>query len=96
MVRQKFVVPRPAQPSLICRGNPWLEDGNIVLQAESTRFKVLRSILCGHSSVFRGLLEIPQPEGQELVDGAPIVHLSDSADEVKRVLRAMFDYRWVT
>jgi len=57
---------------------------------------VLRSILCRHSSVFRGLLEIPQSEGQELVDGVPIVHLSDSADEVKRVLRAMFDYRWVT
>ncbi|KAJ7018360.1 hypothetical protein C8F04DRAFT_1303474 [Mycena alexandri] len=33
----------------------WFDDGNVVLQAENTRFRVHWSLLCLHSSVFRGM-----------------------------------------
>jgi len=43
------------------RGDPWLDDGNIILQTGSKQFRVVRSILSASSSVFRDMFSIPQP-----------------------------------
>ncbi|KAF7974530.1 hypothetical protein HWV62_11996 [Athelia sp. TMB] len=75
----------------------WYDDGNIILQAENTQFKVVKSILQRNSSVFKDMLSLPQPTSSdtELVEGCPVVHLSDSADEVRYVLKALFEREYV-
>ncbi|KZP02293.1 hypothetical protein FIBSPDRAFT_686775, partial [Athelia psychrophila] len=69
----------------------WYHDGNVVLQAEGTRWKVHQGILAESSSVFRDMFSIPQPPSRdtELVEGCPVVQLSDTAKDVECVLQAI-------
>ncbi|KAF7968201.1 hypothetical protein HWV62_31623 [Athelia sp. TMB] len=81
----------PTLASVPVRSDVWYEDGNVVLQAEGTLFKVHKSILAESSSVFKDMFGIPQPPstGADLIEGCPVVHLSDKADEVKYILQAL-------
>lgn len=74
------------------RSDIWLEDGNIIIQAETTQFKVYRGVLSMHSSVFKGMLSTPQPssEAEGTVEGCPVIYASDSAVDVAIILRALF------
>lgn len=78
-------------------GDIWYEDGNIVLQAEHTQYKVYRGILAKSSPVFEDMFSFPQPPASEveMVDGCFVVHLSDSAEEVRYILQALFERRCV-
>ncbi|KAJ7023079.1 hypothetical protein C8F04DRAFT_1135592 [Mycena alexandri] len=69
----------------------WFEDGNIVLQAGDSQFRVYRGILAVRSHVFQDMLSFPQPPDSDLVDGCPLVHLPDSEIEVCFFLKAIFD-----
>lgn len=51
-------------------GDPWFEDGNIILMPESgskhsseaqVAFKVHRGMLARHSEIFQSMFDIPQP-----------------------------------
>ncbi|KAJ7719927.1 hypothetical protein B0H16DRAFT_1794101 [Mycena metata] len=56
----------------------WFEDGvggNVIRQVESTQFRLKKSVLSMHSSVFRGMFLLALPE-DETVDGCPVVVLS--------------------
>ncbi|KAF7974951.1 hypothetical protein HWV62_11013 [Athelia sp. TMB] len=77
------------------RSDIWYDDGNVVLQAQNTQFKVYRGILAQSSPVFKDMFMIPQPpiEDTQLVEGCPVVCLSDSAEEVRYVLRALSGQR---
>ncbi|KAJ7465228.1 hypothetical protein FB451DRAFT_1262977 [Mycena latifolia] len=55
--------------------------GDIILQAESTQFRVNRDILALHSS----------PPNEETVEGCPIVEMSDSAKDVELLLTALYN-----
>ncbi|KAJ7611816.1 hypothetical protein FB45DRAFT_1009626 [Roridomyces roridus] len=68
----------------------WFEDGNIVIQAENSQFRVHRGILAACSAVFKDMLSFPQPADVELVEGCPVVHLTDAPTEVTVFLRAIF------
>ncbi|KAI0783930.1 hypothetical protein BC629DRAFT_1518202 [Irpex lacteus] len=71
----------------------WFEDGNIVLVAEGTGFRVHRGVLSRHSEVFRDMFLVPQPaEGEETIEGCPVVRLTeDGAEEVALVLEILYD-----
>ncbi|KAJ7500456.1 hypothetical protein B0H11DRAFT_1855927 [Mycena galericulata] len=69
----------------------WFEDGNIVIQAGNSQFRVYRGILAARSSVFQDMLSFPQPPDSELVEGCPLVRLTDSEMEVGVFLKALFD-----
>ncbi|KAJ7225241.1 hypothetical protein B0H12DRAFT_1193319 [Mycena haematopus] len=69
----------------------WFEDGNIVLEAGNTQFRVYRGILAARSTVFQDMLSFPRPPDSELIDGCPMVRLSDSGRDVTVFLRAIFD-----
>ncbi|KAJ7829985.1 hypothetical protein B0H14DRAFT_3143701 [Mycena olivaceomarginata] len=69
----------------------WFEDGNIVLQAENSQFRVYRGVLAARSCVFQDMLGFPQPSDSELVESCPLVHLPDCAGEVTTFLKAIFD-----
>ncbi|KAJ7718952.1 hypothetical protein DFH07DRAFT_761337 [Mycena maculata] len=71
----------------------WFEDGNLVIQASNTQFRVYCGILTVCLPVFQDMFSFPQPPaaGSELVEGCPIVHLPDPEWEVTPFLRAIFE-----
>jgi hypothetical protein len=79
-----------SQPHNCVHGEPYFDDGNIILQAGSTHFKVYRGILSAHSEVFRAMFTIPQPANEIISDGCSIVRLSDSAKDWHHVLHALY------
>ncbi|KAJ7650830.1 hypothetical protein FB45DRAFT_997611 [Roridomyces roridus] len=78
------------RPDLV-RSEIWKPYGDTVLQAQSTLFKVNRTILVEHSSVFEGMFSIPQPHSAETIDGCPMVELSDTAQDIELLLAALYD-----
>ncbi|KAJ7689849.1 hypothetical protein B0H17DRAFT_904472, partial [Mycena rosella] len=68
----------------------WFEDGNIVIQAGNSQFRLYRGILAARSPVFQDMLSFPQPSDSELVEGCPLVRLPDVAIEVTAFLKAIF------
>ncbi|KAJ6550509.1 hypothetical protein B0H10DRAFT_2084607, partial [Mycena sp. CBHHK59/15] len=57
-------------------------------------FRVYRGILAARSPVFRDMLALPQPDDAKMLDGCPVVHLSDSAADTMYFLKALFDYEF--
>lgn len=68
----------------------YFEDGNIVVAAESTIFRLHRGILSFQSDIFRDLFAIPQPAQVDTVDGCPLVCLQESAYEMKWLFLAIY------
>ncbi|KAJ7753408.1 hypothetical protein DFH07DRAFT_774153 [Mycena maculata] len=56
----------------------WFEDGNLVIQAGNSQFRVYRGILAARSPVFHDILSIPQPADAELVDSCSLRFLNPS------------------
>ncbi|KAJ7689843.1 hypothetical protein B0H17DRAFT_983461 [Mycena rosella] len=69
----------------------WFEDGNLIIQAGTSRFRVHRGVLAARSPVFQDMLSFPQPPDAELVEGCPAVRLHDSATDVTVFLKVIFD-----
>lgn len=72
----------------------WLEDGNVVIVAQDTAFRVHRGLLSRHSEVFSGLFTLAQPDDQALTeryDGCPVVRVPDSSHDFRHLLRALYD-----
>ncbi|KAF8216883.1 hypothetical protein K438DRAFT_1658392 [Mycena galopus ATCC 62051] len=74
----------------ITRSEEWNRDGSLVLQAANTQFRVHWSILARHSSVFCDMQGLPQPPGQDTVEGCPVVELSDDPEDVQYLLKALY------
>lgn len=93
--RKRTDEPETAAEPLV-RSETWFHDGNIVLQADQTQFKVHKGILAANSTVFADMFSIPQPpSGVQLAEGCNVVHLSDSAVDVTYVLEALCKRRYV-
>jgi BTB/POZ domain len=77
----------------------YFPDGNIILEAGTTHFRVSRGILAARSPVFKEVLSLPQPKEGGVdgkVDGCDVVHLfGDDPQEVTYFLRAIYDSRCV-
>jgi hypothetical protein len=72
--------------------NLWFNDGTIVLRAEKTIFRVYAGLLASQSSVFKDMLEFPQPSGSsETIEGCPVVTLHDSAQDLQNFLRVLHE-----
>ncbi|KAJ6509142.1 hypothetical protein C8R47DRAFT_10947 [Mycena vitilis] len=69
----------------------WFEDGNLVIQAGNSLYRVFRGILAARSPVFADMHSLPQPIDSELVEGCPVVHLHDAPTEVTAFLKAIFE-----
>ena len=78
--------PRPGTRSV-----PWFDDGNVVLEAEQTQFRVYRGILSANSVIFKDMFSLCQSGEEGEVEGCPLVHLSDSAQDVQIVLEVLHD-----
>ncbi|KAJ7633425.1 hypothetical protein DFH06DRAFT_1004367 [Mycena polygramma] len=68
----------------------WFEDGTIILEAECTQFKVFKGILAANSTVFNDMLVVGSiPDTNEMVQGCPVVHVYDTALDLKHFLKAL-------
>ncbi|KZT07954.1 uncharacterized protein LAESUDRAFT_698022 [Laetiporus sulphureus 93-53] len=68
----------------------WFIDGSIVLVASGVAFRVYKGLLAHHSDVFRDMFTVPLPEDEESIDGCPVVHLCDSSEDLRHLLRVIF------
>jgi hypothetical protein len=89
--RRRTSSAQETNPNPITRSDIWFEDGSVVLQVELKQFRVHRTMLARHSTVFKDMFGIPQPQGEAAIEGCPIVHLSDTAEDVCHMLMALYD-----
>lgn len=79
----------------------WFPDGNIILVARAVGFRVYQGLLAYHSPVFSDMFSLPQhtlpqpslsqPDGVPSVTPngePPLVHIADSPEDLRHVLRA--------
>ena len=73
--------------------NIWFDDGNIVLRTKTKQYRLHRSVLSAHSTVFRDMFGVPQPADQNiLIDGCPVVDVTDQARDWDALLNAMYGF----
>ncbi|KAJ7634046.1 hypothetical protein B0H17DRAFT_961498 [Mycena rosella] len=70
----------------------WFDDCSLIIQAETTIFRISREFLAIHSPIFRDMLSLPTPRDAERMDGCPLVCLPDSAEDVTVFLKALLYY----
>ncbi|EKM54767.1 uncharacterized protein PHACADRAFT_258837 [Phanerochaete carnosa HHB-10118-sp] len=82
--------------SLMRSGEVWYDDGNVVLQAGDTLFKVYRGVLSRESPFFRDMFSLPQSDAAtaECYDGCPIIPVHDKPVEMKKFLTATHNYEY--
>ncbi|KAF6759127.1 hypothetical protein DFP72DRAFT_1167029 [Ephemerocybe angulata] len=71
----------------------WYHDGNIVLQAGNTQFKVHQGLLERQSIVFSELFSQPRKPGERTVEGCRVVDLEESEGDVQLLLTALYEPR---
>ncbi|KAF7296530.1 BTB domain-containing protein [Mycena chlorophos] len=84
-----------AAPDDVTRSSEYFfDDGNIILQVESTQFRLHKTVLAMHSTVFRDMFTVPLPADEPLVDNCAVVVLSgDSPEDWNHLLSAMYPIR---
>ena len=65
----------------------WFDDGNLILTGRDTGFWIYRGLLASQSTVFSDMLLSSSPSAEETLDGCPIVHVSDSPEDLVHFLR---------
>jgi hypothetical protein len=79
--------------------NLWFDDGSLVIQASTVRYRVHRTILCRHSAIFRDMVAMPQQDGpsnsEHTFDGCPLVRMMDSPDDLTMLLEAIYNPEYV-
>ncbi len=79
----------------------WFLDGNVVLATDSLLFRVHKSFLSLHSSVFKDMFDLPfvapgdvedQNTAEVAYEGLPLVALAgDKGEDVAHLLRAAYE-----
>ncbi|PCH40111.1 hypothetical protein WOLCODRAFT_68391 [Wolfiporia cocos MD-104 SS10] len=79
------------------RGDPWFEDGNIILLTNEPciAFKVHRGVLARHSEIFQSMFELPPMTtgpNAEVLEGCPFVRMYDPPAELSSLIKTLYDY----
>ena len=67
----------------------WFPDGNIVIVADKTAFRVYRGLLALQSTVFADLFTASSPRPEESYEDCPAINLTDSPQDVTHLLRVL-------
>ncbi|EAU85722.2 hypothetical protein CC1G_12438 [Coprinopsis cinerea okayama7 len=81
--------PEPHQP--IHSSHFWYKDGNLILQAENTQFRVHKSILAAQSPVFRDMFSLPQATIENPSDPPVVVLEHDSSVDWELFLSSVYN-----
>lgn len=73
----------------------WYPDGNLIIHAGASIFRVFRGILAEKSPVLEGLLSPRSLETFAVLDGCPVLTVSYASDEITHFLAAIFKPRCV-
>lgn len=75
-----FLMTSPPSQCISRSADFWFDDGNLVLQVETTQFRIHRGLICANSFVFRDMHTLSQPEDGNSVDGCPVVQLQGDTE----------------
>ncbi|KAF9568811.1 hypothetical protein CPC08DRAFT_739622 [Agrocybe pediades] len=80
----------------IRKGEPWFEDGNIVLittREDSTAFRVHRGVLSRQSEIFNDMFQMPQSltDVTATYEGCLVVNMHDLPSELSNLIKALYD-----
>ncbi|KAI1795319.1 hypothetical protein LXA43DRAFT_1178792 [Ganoderma leucocontextum] len=67
----------------------WFNDGNIVLVAHGTAFRIYRGLLAEQSTVFSDMFASSTSSPDETFNECPVIHLSDSPHDLAHLLRVL-------
>nr|VWP01114.1 Cytochrome P450 51 [Ganoderma boninense] len=67
----------------------WLPDGNIILVARAIGFRIYRGLIAAQSTVFEDMFASSSTDANEIFDGCPVVHLSDSPEDLVHLVRVL-------
>ncbi|KAF7315146.1 BTB domain-containing protein [Mycena indigotica] len=82
----------PLEPTTITRSDIWHMDGSVILQALTTQFRVHWGLLTMHSTVFKDMYALPQPNASEpTVEGCPVVEVHDDPVDLQNLLKALYN-----
>ncbi|KAF9013407.1 hypothetical protein BDQ17DRAFT_1386956 [Cyathus striatus] len=77
------------------RGDPWFEDGNIILMTDElssrTAFRLHRGVLARHSEIFRDMFTLPPTTEVETYDNCQVVYMYDHPVELSILVKALYD-----
>ncbi|KAI4294232.1 hypothetical protein K525DRAFT_274502 [Schizophyllum commune Loenen D] len=68
----------------------WFDDGNLVIQTGLALFRVHKSVLAIHATVFRDMVSFPAPASQETYEGVQLAVFQDDAQDMRHFLRALY------
>ncbi|KAJ3546706.1 hypothetical protein NM688_g5487 [Phlebia brevispora] len=74
----------------------YLKDGDVAITAQHSDgslhvYRIDKAFLSRFSPVFADMFAMPNPSTVETYDGAPVVHLTDRAEDVEAFLAALYD-----
>ena len=78
--------------SLLVKGlNTRLEGGDVILQSSDLiSFRVHKSTMVISSPFFKDLFSLPQPHDGEVIDGLPVVHVSEDTEVLYSLLTLLY------
>lgn len=70
----------------------WFSDGSIILKVQNTMFRVHKTTLASHSTVFADMFGVPQPTDQDAIEGCAVIEVpQDRAADFEQLLKAIYD-----
>ncbi|KIJ31695.1 hypothetical protein M422DRAFT_36140 [Sphaerobolus stellatus SS14] len=67
------------------------DDGNVIIIAENTAFKVHRSVLSSHSYIFKDMIS-QHSQSHECYDGCHVINIAHTSEELRSFLEVMYSY----
>ncbi|KAH9018766.1 hypothetical protein EDB83DRAFT_2679630 [Lactarius deliciosus] len=68
-----------------------LSEADIIVRTpDLTRFRSHKAVLASSSSVLRNMLSLPQPPNSEMIDGLPVVDISEDAELVRSLIAILY------
>jgi hypothetical protein len=77
----------------LVRGEPWFDDGNVVLLTDDglVAFKLHRGVLARSSEVMETMFAMDAAADTERIEGCPVVRVYDDPEVLSDLLKAIYD-----
>ncbi|RPD58576.1 hypothetical protein L226DRAFT_466520 [Lentinus tigrinus ALCF2SS1-7] len=88
---EKSSLPSPGSATIVMERDEefWLDDGNVVLVAQSTGFRVYKGLLAAQSPIFHDMFSATSLRADERYDGVPVIRLFDSPVDLRHLFRVL-------